>query len=187
MCLKIPKISHDEAVSTFIKGLHHHDALRSKMLRKWPTTVSELLATAKNYADADDAKKIIKEDVGRPSCPKHPPHHDDNRNNRGRNDNRDHRDQRNNNRDHRGNHDRRRDRHDDYRGKCPRMDDHEVNAVKKPSGRHVYQDDYNKALKGPCQLHPKSNHTMENCRFLKNIYAKQITTDDAARVDTDAQ
>jgi hypothetical protein len=48
MRLKIPKISHDEAVSAFIKGLHHHDALRSKLLRKWPTTVSELLATAKN-------------------------------------------------------------------------------------------------------------------------------------------
>jgi hypothetical protein len=28
---------------------------------------------------------------------------------------------------------------------------------------------------------------MENCCFLKNIYAKQITPDDAARVDTDAQ
>jgi hypothetical protein len=32
MHLKIPKISHDEAVSAFIKGLHHHDALRSKLL-----------------------------------------------------------------------------------------------------------------------------------------------------------
>jgi hypothetical protein len=53
--LKIPKISHDEAVSAFIKGLHHHDALRRNLLRKWPTTVSQLLATAKNYAVADDA------------------------------------------------------------------------------------------------------------------------------------
>jgi hypothetical protein len=69
MRLKIPKISHDEAVSVFIKGLHHHDALRSKLLRKWPTTISELLATAKNYADADDAKKIIKDDVGGSLCP----------------------------------------------------------------------------------------------------------------------
>jgi hypothetical protein len=48
MRLKIPKISHDKAVSAFIKGLHYHDALRSKLLRKWSTTVSELLATAKN-------------------------------------------------------------------------------------------------------------------------------------------
>jgi hypothetical protein len=69
MRLKILKISHDEAVSAFIKGLRHHDTLRSKLLRKWPTTVSELLATAKNYANADDVEKIIKEDVGGPSRP----------------------------------------------------------------------------------------------------------------------
>jgi hypothetical protein len=100
MCLKMPKISQDEAVSAFIKGLRHHDDLRSKLLQKWPTTVSELLATAKNYADADDAEKIIKEDVGGPSRPEHPPRHDDNRDNHGRNDNRDHRDQRNDNRYH---------------------------------------------------------------------------------------
>jgi hypothetical protein len=73
MRLKIPKISHDKVVSAFIKGLRHHDALRSKLLRKRLTTVSELLATAKNYTDADDAEKIIKEDVGGPSRPEHPP------------------------------------------------------------------------------------------------------------------
>jgi hypothetical protein len=32
MRLKIPKISHDEVVSAFIKGLRHHDALKSKLL-----------------------------------------------------------------------------------------------------------------------------------------------------------
>jgi hypothetical protein len=64
MRLKIPKISHDEADSAFIKGLRHHDALRSKLLQKWPTTVSELLAIAKNYADVNDAEKIIKDDMG---------------------------------------------------------------------------------------------------------------------------
>jgi hypothetical protein len=57
MCLKIPKI-------------RHHDALRSKLLRKWPTMVSELLATAKNYVDADDAEKNIKDDVGGSLRPK---------------------------------------------------------------------------------------------------------------------
>ena len=63
MRLKIPKISHDEAISTFIKGLRFHEALRSKLLRKRPTKVAELLATAKNYADVDDAEKLIREDV----------------------------------------------------------------------------------------------------------------------------
>jgi hypothetical protein len=32
MRLKIPSITHDEVVSAFIKGLRHHDALRSKLL-----------------------------------------------------------------------------------------------------------------------------------------------------------
>jgi len=32
MRLKIPKISHDEAISTVIKGLRFHEALRSKLL-----------------------------------------------------------------------------------------------------------------------------------------------------------
>jgi hypothetical protein len=56
MHLKIPEISHDEATSAFIKGLHYHEALRSKFLYKRLTTVTELLATAKNYTDAADAK-----------------------------------------------------------------------------------------------------------------------------------
>ena len=59
MRLKITKISHDEAISAFIKGLRFHEALRSKLLRKRPTTVAELLAMAKNYADAVDAEKLI--------------------------------------------------------------------------------------------------------------------------------
>ena len=52
MRLKILKISHDEAISAFIKGLRFHEALRNKLLCKRPTTMAELLATAKNYADA---------------------------------------------------------------------------------------------------------------------------------------
>ena len=63
MRFKIPKISHDEAISTFIKGLRYHEALRSKLLYKRPTTVAELLATAKNYTDTDDVEKLIREDV----------------------------------------------------------------------------------------------------------------------------
>jgi hypothetical protein len=185
MHLKIPRITHDEAVSAFIKGLRYHDALRSKLLRKRPSTVSELLATAKNYADADDAEKIIKEDVGGPSYPEHPPRRDENPDDRGRNNNRDRRDRCNNNRDRRDNRERWPDNHGDYRGKRPREDDHEVNVVKKPAGRCDYQEDYNKAMKSPCQIHPKSNHTMENCRFLKNIYTKQIAKDDAPKAIDD--
>jgi len=63
MRLKISKISHDEAISAFIKGFHFHEALRSKLLRKRPSTVAELLTTTKNYANTDDAEKLIREDV----------------------------------------------------------------------------------------------------------------------------
>jgi len=59
MRLKIPKISHDEAISAFIKGLRFHEALRNKLLRKRTTTMVKHLATAKNYAVADDTEKLI--------------------------------------------------------------------------------------------------------------------------------
>jgi len=168
MRLKIPKISHDEAISAFIKGLRFHEALRSKILCKRPTTVAELHAMAKNYANADDAEKLICEDV---RGAEQPPRRDDSR---GRFDNRTprHGDSCN----HREGWDRRRDNRDDFRGKRPRDNDHEVNTAKRD-----YQEDYNKTLKGPCQLHPKSNHTMEECRVLKRIYKQRPVQGDTAK------
>jgi hypothetical protein len=147
--------------------------------------VSELLATAKNYVDADDVEKIIKEDVGGSSCPKHPLHRDDKSDDHGWNNNHERRERRNNNRDWRDTRDQWPDNRGDFRGKRPREDNHKVNIVKKPTGHRDYQEDYNKSLKGPCQIHPKSNHTMENCRFLKNIYAKQLANDDAPKAIDD--
>jgi len=173
MRLKILKISHDEAISAFIKGLRFHEALRNKLLCKRPTTMAELLATAKNYADADDAEKLIREDARGPD---QPPRRDDSRRHF---DNRNHR--RTDNHDHREGWDRRCDNRDDYKGKRPHDNDHEVNTVKRPNGRRDYQEDYNKMLKGPCQLHPKSNHTMEECRVLKSIYTQRAAQDDSAK------
>lgn len=56
----IPNISDDEAVEAFIKGLRHHDALRSKLLRKRPKTINDLLKVAKAWADADDGPTRIR-------------------------------------------------------------------------------------------------------------------------------
>ena len=179
MRLKIPKICHDEAISAFIKDLHFHEALRSKLLYKRPSTIAELLATAKNYADADDAEKLIREDVRGTQQNEQLPRCDSNRDNRGCFDNRSLR--RNDNRDHREGWYRRRNHHDDFKGKRPRDNDHEVNIVKRFTGRRNYQEDYNKTLKGPCQLHPKSNHTMEECRVLKSIYTQQAIQGDATK------
>jgi len=154
MRLKTPKISHDKTILAFIKGLCFHEALRSKLLRKRTTTVAELLTTAKNYANIDDAKKLIREDIRGTQQNKEPPRRDDNH---GRFDNRSLR--RSNNRDHREGWDRRRDHRDDFRGKRPRDNDHEVNTVKHSNGRRDYQEDYNKTLKGSCQLLTLANTT----------------------------
>ena len=102
----ISKISHNEAISAFIKGLRFHEALRNKLLRKRPTTMAELLATAKNYTDADNAEKLIRDDARGPD---QPPRRDDSR---GRFDNRNHRRP-----DNREGWDRWRDNRDDFRGK----------------------------------------------------------------------
>jgi len=77
MRLKIPKIS------AFIKGLRFHEALWSKLLRKRPNTVAELLVAAKNYADADDVEKLIREDVRGTQQNEQPPRRDNTRDNCG--------------------------------------------------------------------------------------------------------
>jgi hypothetical protein len=63
--ISIPNINNDEAISAFIRGLRYHDALRTKLLRKRPELVQDLLMVAKKWADADEADQLIKEDVGR--------------------------------------------------------------------------------------------------------------------------
>jgi hypothetical protein len=67
--ISIANINNDEAISVFIRGLRHHDALRTKLLRKRPDSVQDLLMVAKKWADADEADQQIKEDVGWASHP----------------------------------------------------------------------------------------------------------------------
>jgi hypothetical protein len=52
MRISIPNINSDEAISVFIRGLRHHAALRTKLLRKRPNSVQDLLTVAKKWADA---------------------------------------------------------------------------------------------------------------------------------------
>jgi hypothetical protein len=67
--ISIPNINNDEAISVFIRGLHHHDALKTKLLYKRPDSVQDLLTVAKKWADVDEADQQIKEDVGRTPHP----------------------------------------------------------------------------------------------------------------------
>jgi hypothetical protein len=53
--ISIPNINSDEAISTFIRGLRHHDALRTKLLHKRPDSVQNLLTVMKKWADGDEA------------------------------------------------------------------------------------------------------------------------------------
>jgi hypothetical protein len=121
MRIRIPRITDNEAIEAFIIGLRYHNNLREKLLRKQPIMVVDLLTTAKKYADANDAKKLLNEGTGKAP---YSPRRDDYRNNRRYDDFRgrsDIRDRRNDNRD----------RRDNFKGKRARDDDGEVNAVKK--------------------------------------------------------
>jgi hypothetical protein len=179
MSIRIPRITDNEAIKAFITGLRYHNDLRDKLLHKWPLTVVDLLTTAKKYADADDAKKLLNEGTGKaPYSPQRDDYRDNCRrdNFRGRGDIRD---CRNNNRDRRDNRNQHGDRRDNFKGKRARDDDGEVNAVKKFGGHHNYEEDYAKALKGSCLAHPKSNHMLENCKVLKEIYRRKQTSENA--------
>jgi hypothetical protein len=55
--------------------------------------------------------------------------------------------------------------------------------MKKFGGRRNYEEDYAKALKGPCLAHPKSNHTLENCKVLKEIYHRKQASENANKTN----
>jgi hypothetical protein len=103
MRIRIPRITDSEAIEAFITTLCYHNDLRDKILCKWPLTVVYLLTTAKKYADADDAKKLLNEGTGKAT---YSPRHNDYRDNHHHDDFRgrgDIGDRRNNNRDWRDN------------------------------------------------------------------------------------
>jgi hypothetical protein len=173
MHIRILRITNNEDIEAFITGLRYHNDLRDKLLHKRPITVVDLLTTAKKYADADDAKKLLNE--GTSKAP-YSPRRDDYRDNHRRDDFRgrsDIRDRRNDNHDRRDNRNQHSDHRDNFKGKRAHDDDDEVIAVKKFGGHHNYEEDYAKALKGPCPAHPKSNHMLENYKVLKEIYCRK--------------
>ena len=63
----IPNIGDSEAISTFTRGLHHHQELRSKLYRKRPQTIGELLKVENSYIDFEEADRQFKNDVARAS------------------------------------------------------------------------------------------------------------------------
>jgi hypothetical protein len=53
----IPNINNDEAIAAFINGLHYHDNLRTKLLRKRPKTVQDILSVAKKWVNIDEVDR----------------------------------------------------------------------------------------------------------------------------------
>ena len=59
----IPNITEAEVITAFVKGLHHRD-LRSKFNRKPPKGIGEMITTADQYVDAEEAEVRFNEDAG---------------------------------------------------------------------------------------------------------------------------
>ena len=84
----IPNITEAEVITAFVRGLHHRE-LRSKFNRKPPTGIGEMITTANQYADAEEAEVRFNEDTGtnRPSR-RHDDRNDDRQHNVHRHDDR---------------------------------------------------------------------------------------------------
>ena len=59
----IPNITKAKVITTFIHGLSHRD-MRSKFNRKPPKGIGEMLTTADQYANAEEAELRHNEDTG---------------------------------------------------------------------------------------------------------------------------
>jgi hypothetical protein len=69
----IPNIMEAEVITAFVRGLHHRE-LRSKFNRKPPTGISEMITTANQYTDTEEAEVRFNEDTGTNRPPRR---HDD--------------------------------------------------------------------------------------------------------------
>jgi len=53
----IPNMGDSEAISAFTRRLHHHQELHSKLYRKRPQTIGELLKVANSYVDSKEVDR----------------------------------------------------------------------------------------------------------------------------------
>ena len=170
----LDNITEAEVITAFVKGLHHCD-LRTKINHNPSKGIGEIITTADQYADAEEAELRFNEDVGT----HHPTRRSDERP-----DERRHNDRRY---DDCGHHqDSGRDRPegskaDQYR-RC-RLDNI-VATIDEPRAKCNYNEQYKKILEGPCPLHKNSNHKMKDYLGLaKEFQAKKKDddNDDGAR------
>ena len=149
----IPNIMEAEVITAFIRGLHHHE-LRSKFNRKPLTGIGEMIMTANQYADAEEAKVRFNEYAGthRPTR-RYDDHPDDRRHNDRRPDDRSYH---------------RNDGRDRTEGPRPGQNhrhrpEHIIAAFSQPRAKCNYDEQYQKILNGPCPLHKNAKHKIKDC------------------------
>ena len=164
-----PNITEAEVITAFVQGLHHRD-LRSKFNRKPPKGIGEMITTADQYADAEEAEVRFNEDTG---TNRSPHRYDDQIDDRWHNDRR---------YDDRSFH---RDSGRDWtEGLKPgqnrrRRPDHFVANVNEPRAKRNYDEQYKKILDGPCPLHKNIKHKMKDCLGLAKEFQDKKHDDDA--------
>ena len=153
-----------EAISDFTKGLHHHQELCSRLCRKRPQTISELLKVANSYADSEEANRQFKDNIARASLSDHHPHHDD-----------DHREEHHYEDRGRRYDDREHCQNDWPKGSratqsCRRRPKNFINNVEQPRAKRNFNAAYEKLLDGPCPIHKDSKHTMRQCYSMAKAF-----------------
>ncbi|XP_066333486.1 uncharacterized protein [Miscanthus floridulus] len=164
----IPNITEAEVNTAFIRGLHHRE-LRSKFNRKPPTGIGEMITTANQYADAEEAEVCFNEDTGnqrptrryddRPADRRHNDHRFDDRNYHC---------------------DSSRDRQEGHKTgqNCHRQPDHIITTINEPCAKCNYDEQYRKILDGPCPHHNYVKHKMKDCLSLaKEFQYKKLDND----------
>ena len=164
----IPNITEAEVITAFIRGLHHRE-LRSKFNHKPPTGIGEMITTANQYTDIEEAEVRFNEDAGT---------HRPTRRYNNRPDDRCHNDRRYDDRSY----------HRD--GGCDwpegpkssqnrrRRPDHIIAAVNEPHTKRNYDEQYKKILDGPCPLHKNTKHKMKDCLGLAKEFQDKKLDDD---------
>jgi hypothetical protein len=165
----IPNITKAEVITAFIRGLHHRE-LRSKFNHKPPTGIGEMIITANQYADAEEAEVHFNEDAGTQRLPNR---YDDRPDNRRHSDRRpdDHSYHRNSGCDRTGGH---------RPGQNHRRRlEHIIAAVSQPRAKRNYDEQYQKILDSMCPLHKNAKHKMKDCIGLAREFQDKRLDDDA--------
>ena len=131
--------------------------LVSKLYRKGPQTIGELLKVANSYTDSEEVDRQFKDDVARASrSHRHPRRDDDHRKEQRYED----RVRRYDNRERRHN-----DRPEGPRSAQPRRRRPEnfINNVEQPRAKRNFNATYEKLPDGPCPIHKNNMNTMRQC------------------------